>query len=592
MVAQLTQLSAGRIVRGLISQPQLLRGPMNRREFIKGTVAASAAFRLSSGYSHPDAEFHACPKSEPPSRTIFAFRAGDLTSYAAEMKLTLSCLQGLVNRHKPQLYLIHDRYDELWLEWLQKRGDVDNVVWLEIGEVFERFLRYATQMFVVDPAVPASTNVATMLAAIHSGLVAAPGTADQFNLPMGVIPDSSAVGMDLRSFRWKKDLDAYRWLFDKYKHELSRQAIAIVAPQEAALRDYLVEFKIPIIWISGPQDEAGNQKASSDEEMTFAREIMMEWPPDIPCLGWPTSGDKQGGIGETPGVRLASQCAKYTACTAFDAYSPTVGNLSVHSGTAARLKQSTPGIKLDPTKAYIGFVRSDGDGLNFHRHYYRKLFDDPKHGLVPMGWQIGPTACDLHPDILDYYYRNARAGDCFLMALTGMGYIHEDDYASNFPPDEQGKIWLEYLRLSGIYRARLDASVMSTYSEMRPETLALWTRTQGIEGIFANYGRSHSTTIENLLTVVEGKPVFRAIDRPPGPFTFTPSARRDAEYYMINEIKRWTPAQRPVFLHVFLANWLTSLDMAQNIVRGLGNDYIVARPDQLPGLYRQSVEGK
>ncbi len=565
---------------------------MNRREFMQGTVAASAFFWLSSGYPQAGTEFHACPKSEPPARTIFAFRAGDLTSYAAEMRLTLSCLQGLVNRKQPQLYLIHDRYDELWLEWLQKRGDVDRVVWLEIGEVFDRFLRYATRMFVFDPAVPASINVATMLASIHGGLVAAPGTADQFNLPMGVIPDSSTVGLDLRSFRWKKDLDAYRWFFARYKQQLSHQAIAILAPQEAALRDYLVEFKIPIIWISGPQDEAVNPKASSDEEMTFAREIMMEWPPNIPCLGWPTSGDKQGGIGETPGVRLASQCAKYAACTAFDAYSPTVGNLSVHSGTAATLKQVVPRIGLDSTKIYIGFVRSDGDGLNFHRHYYRKLFDDPKHGPVPIGWQIGPTAFDLHPDILDYYYKNSRPGDCFLMALTGMGYIHEDDYAANFPPDEQDKIWREYLRLSGIYRARLDATVISTYSEMRPETMALWARAPGIEGIFANYGRSHSTTMENLLTVVEGKPVFRAIDRPPGPFTFTPSARRDAEYYMINEIKRWTPVHRPAFLHVFLANWLTSLDMAENIVKGLGSDYIVVRPDQLPQLYRQSIEGK
>lgn len=560
---------------------------------MQSSLAASAALWLSrEGNSQTADEFHVCPKSRPPARTLFAFRAGDLTSYAAEMRLTLSCLQGLVNRNQPQLYLVHDRYDELWLEWLQARGDVEKVVWLEIGELFERFLPFVTQMFVFDPAVPATINVATMLAAIHNGLVAAPGTADQFNLSMGVIPDSSTLGLDLRSFQWKKDLEAYRWVYQKYRSQLSRQAIAILAPQEAALRDYLVEFKIPILWISGPQEEERNPKAASEEEFKFAREILMEWPPNIPCLGWPTSGDKTGGIGETPGVRLASQCAKYTACTAFDAYSPTVGNLSVHSGTTAILKQPLPPAKLDSSKVYLALVRSDGDGLNFHRHYYRKLFDDPKHGSVPVGWQIGPTAFDLHPDILDYYYKKARPGDCFLMALTGMGYIHEDDYAGNYPPEEQEKIWTEYARLSALYRARLDATAMSTYSEMRPERLALWARTAGIQGIFANYGRSHSTTMENLLTVVEGKPVFRAIDRPPGPFTFTPSARRDAEYYMINEIRRWTPPQRPVFLHVFLANWLTSLDMAENIVKGLGPEYVVVRPDQLPRLYQQSLSRK
>jgi hypothetical protein len=61
---------------------------------------------------------------------------------------------------------------------------------------------------------------------------------------------------------------------------------------------------------------------------------------------------------------------------------------------------------------------------------------------------------------------------------------------------------------------------------------------------------------------------------------------------MVNEIKRWTPLQRPAFLHVFLANWLTSLDMAENIVKGLGGDYLVVRPDQLPQLYQQSLERK
>ncbi len=561
---------------------------MNRREFIE-MAAAFSATQLIARASAPSVEndFHVCPKSRAPARTLYAFRTGDLTSYSWEMQLTLSCLQGLVNRGQPQLYLIHDRYDELWLDWLRERGDVDKVVWLEIGQVFERFLPGIPQMFVIDPAIPATINVATMLAGVRGGLVAAPGTADQFNLPMGVIPDSSTVGLDLRSFGWKKDLDAYRWAFQQLNGQLSHQAIAILAPQEVALRDYLVEFKIPILWISGPQDEDRNPKASSEQEFQFAREILMQWPPNIPCLGWTTSGDKTGGIGETPGVRLASQCAKYTACTAFDAYSPTVGNLSVHSGTTATFKQVIPPATLEPKKVHLALIRSDGDGLNFHRHYYRKLFDDPKHGSVPIGWQIGPTATDLHPDLLDYYYRHARRGDCFLNALTGMGYIHEDDYALNYPPEQQTQVWKEYLKISALYRGRLDASVLSTYSEMRSDRLASLAGGLGIRGVFANYGRSHATTLDNLLTVVEGTPVFRAINRPPGPFTFTPSARRDAEYFMINEIKRWTPPQRPCFLHVFLANWLTTMEMAENIVRGLGNEYVVVRPDQLPQLYRR-----
>jgi len=70
--------------------------------------------------------------------------------------------------------------------------------------------------------------------------------------------------------------------------------------------------------------------------------------------------------------------------------------------------------------------------------------------------------------------------------------------------------------------------------------------------------------------------------------TFTPSSRRDAEAFMIKEITTWTPPHRPAFLFVFLANWLTNMEMAENIAKGLGPGYVAVRPDQLVSLYHQS----
>jgi hypothetical protein len=566
-----------------------MRIEMTRRAFI-GTSAATLGGLLvpHAAPAAGDSDFHICPKSRPPARTLCAFRTGDLTSFAWDMRLTLSCLQGIVNRSQPRLYLIHDRYDELWLDWLRERGDVDRVEWLEIGEVFERFLPAVSCLYLTDPEVPASINIATMLAGIYDGLVATPPTSEQFKLPLGTDPESPGAGLDLRKFGWKKDIEAYRWAFRQLDGELSRRAVTILAPREVALRDYLVEFKIPILWISAPRDEAKYPQASSKEEMQFAREIMMKWPPNIPCFGWPNSGDKEAGIGETLGVRLASECAKFTPCTAFDAYSPTVGNLSVHSGTTATLRQSMPPVKLQRDKVYFTFIRSDGDGWNFQRHYYRKLFDDPKHGSVPIGWQLGSTAFDGQPDILDYYYKHARPGDCFVNALTGIGYIHEASYAEGYPPEQREKIWQEYLRLSAIYRARIDATVICTYQEMSPERLASIAEMPGIKGVFSNYGRNDQTTMENLVTEVKGVPVFRAVNQPPYMLTFTPSARREAERFTVNEITTWTPPQRPAFLFVFLANWLTNMDMAENIVKALGPQYMAVRPDQLVSLYWQN----
>ena len=82
-----------------------------------------------------------CPKSPAPARNLAAMRLEELTSHDWDMRLTLTCLQGIVNRSQPRLYLVEDRYDELWLDWLRERHDVDLIEWLEVGQVFERFLR-------------------------------------------------------------------------------------------------------------------------------------------------------------------------------------------------------------------------------------------------------------------------------------------------------------------------------------------------------------------------------------------------------------------------------------------------------------------
>jgi hypothetical protein len=516
-------------------------------------------------------------------------RLEELTSHSWDMRLTLACLQGIVNRKQPRLYLIQDRYDELWLDWLKERGDIDQIDGLDVGEVFGRFLPEVTSMFVTDPAIPASVNVATMLAAVHGGLVATPPTAAQYNLPMGAPPDSWKTGMDLRTLNWKKDIEAYRWVFQELEQSFSRRAIAVLDPAATGLRDYLVEFKIPILWLSGPQD-SHSATASPDEEKAFAREILMKWPTNIPVFGWPDNGQgTERGIGEWQGVKLFSECDKFEVCSAYDGYSPTVNNLSVHSGTSATLRQApSASVNLDRGKIYVAFTRSDGDGLNFLRHYYRKLFDDPQHGAVPIGWQVGPTAADTMPDILDYYYRHARPGDCFMNALSGVGYIHEDIFADNFPPEKQKEILQEFVRLSGIYRAKIDATIMATFAEMRSERLEQIAAIPGIKGIVANYGRTHATTRQNFTTSAAGKPVFRSINRGAGDLTFTPYGREEAQRFLIGEIRKWTPAHRPAFLHVFLANWLSQIGMAENIANGVGPEYVFVRPDQLLSLYEQS----
>ncbi len=262
-------------------------------------------------------ELPVCPKSRPPARKLAVFRLDELTSNTFDMRLTLHCLQGIVNRSTPRLFLVQDRYDELWLDWLRERRDIDEVERLELGDVFDRFLHEAKCMFITDPAIPASVNVATMLASVHDGLVATPANASQFDLPAGAYPDSSKLGQDLRTLHWKKDVEAYRWAYARLKDSLFQRAISFLDPATAALRDYIIEFRIPILWVSSPDDAKSNPQASFEEEYQFARETLMQWPANIPCFGWPGNAvGSEAGIGEWEGVRLISQCAMFEGCSA------------------------------------------------------------------------------------------------------------------------------------------------------------------------------------------------------------------------------------------------------------------------------------
>lgn len=91
--------------------------------------------------------------------------------------------------------------------------------------------------------------MATMLAGVYDGLVVTPQHADRFRLPLGAGKPSCQGGVDLRTLNWKKDIEAYRWALSSIGDKLSRQAVAYEDPTKHLNRDYLVEFKIPVVWI-------------------------------------------------------------------------------------------------------------------------------------------------------------------------------------------------------------------------------------------------------------------------------------------------------------------------------------------------------
>jgi hypothetical protein len=520
-----------------------------------------------SPYHWRDQEVTICHKSNPPAKAVYAVHLSDLRERAWETQLTLTCLQGLVNRDAPCLFLVQDKYDDLWLEWLQERGDVEAVHWLAVDEVLRRFAPWVEGVVITDPDIAASINVATMLAGVRNMLVVSPAGVEQGD-PYTWLPAGARDNVvDLRTFHWQADVEAYSWFYGTYWDGLSQRMVAMLDPYDIPLRDYMVAFRIPLIWVSSRYGA---------EEAAFAEGILLKLPPNIPCLGWPQADcSPDRGLGEHKGVILVNEYAKFQVCSGYERVSRAVSNLTVHSGTTAQFQNKSLALPPLEDKVYMSFIRTDGDGPNFYRECYRILWDDPQHGRFPMGWQLGPTMYDLMPDVLDYYYSHATANDYFVNALTGIGYIHEENYAYMYPSERRAEIWQEYLRLSQIYRERMGLAALTTYHEMSRDKLEALCQI-GYVGVFANYHRSFITTLHNQVEEVAGVPVFRACNQ------------ASSVESLVADIREWTPKVRPAFIYVSLTNWLTRMEYVESAIKLLAPEYVAVTPEQLVGLYRES----
>ena len=526
-----------------------------------------------------------CPKSASPAKTLWAVRIQDLEKDSEE-RLPLSCLQGLVNREQPRIFLAYDRFDDLWLDWLRERGDVKEVRRVGTKELYEQFLPVVKGLVVTDPDLPGSVNVATMLAAVEGWLPVTPRLCPKF--------DQVKVAMDLRG-KWKKNIEAYRWFYSTYGSQMSRRACANLDPAQFELRDYFVEFKIPLIWVSHPKDaQRSPSRFGGGRGEVCPRAVpgsSSQYP--LPGLVGSRAGRRRGlrrgwsVFGRGPGqpicqvrdlLGLGWVCARRGQPLGPFGH---LGNLSP--------EDDWPPPPL-ANKVYYAFTRTDGDGPNFWRQVYRDLWDQPDHGKVPVGWQLGPTAYDLIPDILDYFYKHATPNDVFVNALTGIGYICEVDYAVMFPTSEQEVVWNQYMDLSRRYFKLLDLSVLTTWEsskQMSPQTLARFTQLPGIQAIYGNYSRFESTTAENATSEINGVPLFRAVLRAGGPLD-TPEKFERTVAGVVRDIRQFTPARRPAFLHVSLNNWMIDMRALVEIERLLGPDYVAVRADQLPALYREA----
>jgi len=507
------------------------------------------------------------PRAKPLAQKIYVL---DVERYSTADKLLAVSIQGIVNKNEPQVFLKWTSLDPAWLSYFVQKGYISSTENINtLSELVNKFRQQIKGKIIYDPNMQVTVNIATMLAGVKDAMIVSPTQAEQY-------PDIPVVE-DLRN-RWEKDVDAYCWMFDNYWDEMNHHVLCVLWPWHLATRDYMIQNKIFIFWISGTVD-GQNPWADTLQEITFAEKLLSKTPPNIPVLGYCWAG-KGVGIGEIPSVALFAGFAKYLVGSSDG------GNMSLLSGIPPgnyqRKKPPAPTLQRD--KVYISFVVSDGDNLPVLSIAHRDTWwVDSNRGKFALGWTISPAAIDVIPSVLEYYYDTATENDDFMAAVSGIGYTYPDSYAKRYKDRE--KIYEEFLQQTGEYMKKLDLNtiwimhatkieVIDKYAKVIPELI----------GIFPDYGRTKTSYRELNYFVSNNVAVFHAVGQYDEYDTMEERLNK-----LANEIRAFTAPERPFFMHVFCLNWFLRPTHLAELKTMLGDEYVVVRPDHLCMLYRKAM---
>ncbi len=512
----------------------------------------------------------------------------DVAGKSRDVNALLVALQGIVNRKGPRLYLINPTnpagYDDLWLRYMQDKGYTGEEERLaDPMDAVKRFRDEVRGVIVWDPDLPGSQHAAWMLAGVENALPASPETAKETGLP---------IVEDLRG-RWTRNVDAYRYVFEKHWAEMSHHVLAWEYPLNTALssRDYMVQHKVFMFWVSAYGDR--ERGADPPAEMQFAEDILSKTPGNVPVMGWPMYITR--GVDEYTAVRLMSEYAKWVPGTGFNS------NVSVHSAIhpAAEVfrqkfhQQPMPKSPPRRDKVYISVnILDSGDAHWYWQFYQRQIWADPARGTVPIGYGMNVTLVDTLPLVAQWYYENMTPKDSFFALL----YMNAPVYASRFRAEDRERIWREFVATMDGYRRRLDMDGIELYCggsggpSASDETLRRFTRgRKGLRYILADLGRHVGTKPNEAASILDDTVVFHTLTTFrvwTGSEDLQQRTMADENAWLLGEIEAHTPTARPGFMSALAISWSYFPAWLKDLKERLPAEYVEISPGEMARLYR------
>ncbi|MBI2889848.1 MAG: hypothetical protein HYY13_03580 [Nitrospirae bacterium] len=341
----------------------------------------------------------------------------DVSPEPIERKILAASLQGLINRSEVRLYLVGGTRDEnrpwetdgeaesarFWIEHYRSRG----IAWfgdeMLLDDALARFAGEVERVYVVSASELWTVTAATSMAAMQPGLVVFDSDLDRVR---PLLPGSAGL-TDLRG-RWGSEPEVNATV-GEWLAEMDQPRLAILAPSEYRLRDFLIQQGIVA---------------------AFGRPTTDTWPsltallPLLRPLSAVFGYVADNAVQEFLGVKALSEAGLFLVPT------DTTSNLSVHvavlpaSGISnLRSQIENSGGACDPHAANVLVAISDGDNLTIplNRYTWSDYWPSPKRGRLPLGWSLGLSLRTLAPAAADYYLSTASTSDEWV-SMVGLGY--------------------------------------------------------------------------------------------------------------------------------------------------------------------------
>ena len=497
----------------------------------------------------------------------------DIRKASSDGQIAISTLAGLINRPRPQVYLLASDEDAFWLQQLAASIPHETAPASNddaLAAMLSSFPNYAKGLIIHDTAFLDSINIATTMAGQQDGIVVSKNQAAALQASHQL-----PILADLSIQKWQQRAAAYDWARQNLLKGASTRIIAGLDPKiSAGIRAFLVATRAFVYWLDS-RDFLPDPRERWQSERGLMQQILSPFAGQAVHLGW--------FIDEASGVSLTSLAAIPVLATDF------MTNLETWTAIAPAAPPAR-GASLPPSpqnpapgKVYLSFTVSDGDNLQYIQHRMLRLWRDPARGSFPLGWTFSPLMAEAAPAMSAYYLDTATPNDELVAGPSGAGYM----FPSYWPADKLPAFLQrtgQSMQRSGMMQIEmLDAGFLQSLGipilgDLLHPGMSLSDRAlqEKIANALAPFGAAGILSGSGVIfrpswNIINSTPVYENLGL----------AGSVSQTVSMVKLATATFLKRPLFLNVYILAWSMTPSSIKQAIEQLGSDYEVVTPGTL-----------